>query len=85
MKKIPLYNHMANLARNKNLVILVPSFNVINEGSYAGNKLAMQEFIIFPIGASSFKETMKMGVEVYHHLKAMIKKKYGQDATNVVD
>ncbi|CAK9157375.1 unnamed protein product [Ilex paraguariensis] len=45
----------------------------------------MQEFMILPVGASTFKEAMKMGVEVFHHLKAVIKKKYGQDATNVGD
>ncbi|TYH61386.1 hypothetical protein ES332_D07G048400v1 [Gossypium tomentosum] len=85
LKKIPLYQHIANLAGNKTLVLPVPAFNVINGGSHAGNKLAMQEFMILPVGASSFKEAMKMGVEVYHHLKAVIKKKYGQDATNVGD
>ncbi|XP_074556417.1 enolase-like [Curcuma longa] len=85
VKKIPLYQHIANLAGNKNLVLPVPAFNVINGGSHAGNKLAMQEFMILPVGASCFKEAMKMGVEVYHNLKAVIKKKYGQDATNVGD
>uniref|UniRef100_A0A2P2MG55 phosphopyruvate hydratase n=1 Tax=Rhizophora mucronata TaxID=61149 RepID=A0A2P2MG55_RHIMU len=45
----------------------------------------MQEFMILPLGASSFKEAMKMGAEVYHNLKSVIKKKYGQDATNVGD
>ena len=85
VKKIPLYQHIANLAGNKNLVLPVPAFNVINGGSHAGNKLAMQEFMILPTGASSFKEAMKMGVEVYHNLKSVIKKKYGQDATNVGD
>nr|Q43321.1 RecName: Full=Enolase; AltName: Full=2-phospho-D-glycerate hydro-lyase; AltName: Full=2-phosphoglycerate dehydratase [Alnus glutinosa]CAA63121.1 enolase [Alnus glutinosa] len=85
VKKIPLYKHIANLAGNPKLVLPVPAFNVINGGSHAGNKLAMQEFMILPVGASSFKEAMKMGVEVYHHLKAVIKKKYGQDATNVGD
>ena len=63
----------------------VPAFNVINGGSHAGNKLAMQEFMILPVGASSFKEAMKMGSEVYHNLKSVIKKKYGQDACNVGD
>ncbi|KAK3015723.1 hypothetical protein RJ639_005923 [Escallonia herrerae] len=82
---IPLYKHIANLAGNKKLVLPVPAFNVINGGSHAGNKLAMQEFMILPVGASSFKEAMKMGVEVYHHLKSVIEKKYGQDATNVGD
>ncbi|KVI07194.1 Enolase [Cynara cardunculus var. scolymus] len=85
VKKIPLYTHIANLAGNKTLVLPVPAFNVINGGSHAGNKLAMQEFMILPVGASSFKEAMKMGVEVYHNLKSVIKKKYGQDATNVGD
>lgn len=85
MLNIPLYKHIANLAGNKKLVLPVPAFNVINGGSHAGNKLAMQEFMILPVGASSFKEAMKMGVEVYHNLKAVIKKKYGQDATNVGD
>ncbi|CAN6452345.1 unnamed protein product [Victoria cruziana] len=41
--------------------------------------------MILPVGASSFREAMKMGVEVYHNLKSVIKKKYGQDATNVGD
>jgi len=47
--------------------------------------LAMQEFMILPIGASSFTEAMKMGTEVYHNLKSIINSKYGQDATNVGD
>ncbi|XP_057460097.1 enolase 1 [Actinidia eriantha] len=85
VQNIPLYKHIANIAGNKKLVLPVPAFNVINGGSHAGNKLAMQEFMILPVGASTFREAMKMGVEVYHHLKAVIKKKYGQDATNVGD
>jgi enolase len=85
-KKLPLYEYIAHLAGNKDAFILpVPCFNIINGGSHAGNKLAMQEFMILPIGATSFKEAMKMGSEVYHALKSVIKKKYGQDATNVGD
>lgn len=61
------------------------AFNVINGGSHAGNKLAMQEFMILPVGASSFKEAMRIGAEVYHNLKNVIKEKYGKDATNVGD
>merc|ERR1719356_375284 len=63
----------------------VPSFNVINGGSHAGNRLACQEFMILPLGASSFKEALIIGAEVYHTLKSVIKKKYGQDACNVGD
>ncbi|GMH28737.1 hypothetical protein Nepgr_030580 [Nepenthes gracilis] len=85
VKNVPLYKHIADISGNKHLVLPVPAFNVINGGSHAGNKLAMQEFMILPLGASSFKEAMKMGTEVYHVLKGVIKKKYGQDATNVGD
>jgi len=63
----------------------VPAFNVINGGSHAGNKLAMQEFMILPTGAASFSEAMRMGSEVYHTLKKIITEKYGQDAANVGD
>ena len=48
---------------------------MINGGSHAGNKLAMQEFMILPVGATTFTEAMKMGSEVYHNLKSVIKKK----------
>ncbi|NRL14293.1 enolase, partial [Salmonella enterica subsp. enterica serovar Typhi] len=82
-KEVPLYRHIADLAGNKEVVLPVPAFNVINGGSHAGNKLAMQEFMILPIGAESFKEAMRIGAEVYHNLKNVIKEKYGKDATNV--
>jgi len=82
---VPLYQHIANLAGNPDLVLPVPSFNIINGGSHAGNKLAMQEFMILPTGAKSFTEAMKMGSETYHTLKKVIKSKYGQDAVNVGD
>lgn len=84
-KGVPLYKHIADLAGNTKLVLPVPSFNIINGGSHAGNALAMQEFMILPIGASSFSEAMRMGCEVYHALKGIIKAKYGQDACNVGD
>mmetsp|Transcript_3353 Transcript_3353/g.7600 ORF Transcript_3353/g.7600 Transcript_3353/m.7600 type:complete len:459 (+) Transcript_3353:67-1443(+) len=84
-KGVPLYQHYADLAGNKDLVLPVPSFNVINGGSHAGNRLAFQEFMILPVGAASFSEAMMMGCEVYHCLKNVIKKKYGQDACNVGD
>lgn len=58
---------------------------MINGGSHAGNKLAMQEFMILPVGAESFRDAMRIGAEVYHNLKSVIKEKYGKDATNVGD
>jgi len=84
-KGLPLYKYIAELAGNEEPLMPLPCFNVINGGSHAGNKLAMQEFMILPVGASSFAEAMRMGSEVYHNLKAVIKAKYGQDAVNVGD
>lgn len=49
-KGVPLYKHLADLAGNADIVLPVPAFNVINGGSHAGNKLAMQEFMILPTG-----------------------------------
>jgi len=85
--QMPLYEYIANLSGRPTdkYVLPVPSFNVINGGSHAGNRLACQEFMILPIGASTFKEAMIIGAEVYHNLKGVIKKKYGQDACNVGD
>lgn len=85
VKGVPLYRHLNDLAGNPKMMLPVPSLNVINGGSHAGNKLAMQEFMILPVGASSFTEAMKMGAETYQHLKKVIKKKYGLDATSVGD
>ncbi|KAL5106538.1 Enolase [Taenia crassiceps] len=84
-KNVPLYRHFADLAGNRDVILPVPSFNVLNGGSHAGNKLAVQEFMIMPTGATSFKEAMKMGSETYHALRIVIKNKYGLDACNVGD
>jgi enolase len=84
-KGVPLYRHIADLAGIKEVMMPVPALNVINGGSHAGNKLAMQEFMILPTGAKNFTEAMKMGSETYHHLRVLIKKKYGLDATAVGD
>jgi len=85
--QMPLYQYIAKISGKPTdkFVMPVPSFNVINGGSHAGNRLACQEFMILPVGASSFKEAMIIGAEVYHNLKSVIKKKYGQDACNVGD
>ncbi len=84
-RKIPLYKYIAEMCDVDEFIMPVPSFNVINGGRHAGNKLAMQEFMILPVGALNFHEAMRMGTEVYHNLKKIIKEKYGQDAVNVGD
>merc|ERR1712012_1300777 len=84
-KGVPLYRHIADLAGVKDVLMPVPCLNVINGGSHAGNKLAMQEFMVLPTGATCFSEAMRMGSELYYHLKKLINKKYGLDATAVGD
>src|SRR3546814_3076485 len=50
----------------------VPMMNVINGGAHANNTLDMQEFMILPIGASSFRESLRMGAEIFHALKTLL-------------
>merc|ERR1719409_663545 len=85
--RMTLYEYIAKLSGqpSNKFVMPVPSFNVINGGTHAGNRLACQEFMILPLGAATFKQAMEIGAEVYHSLKGVIKKKYGQDACNVGD
>merc|ERR1719421_2048392 len=87
VKGVPLYKHIASLAGcpTDKMVLPIPCFNVINGGSHAGNKLAFQEYFIIPVGASSFKEAIRIGAECYHTLKGIIKKKFGGDATLIGD
>ncbi len=53
----------------------VPMMNVLNGGAHADNNVDIQEFMIMPVGAKSFSEALRMGTEVFHHLKAVLKKK----------
>ncbi|MCJ1443138.1 MAG: hypothetical protein MMC23_003635 [Stictis urceolatum] len=85
-KGVPLYQHVSDLAGTKKPFVLpVPFMNVLNGGSHAGGRLAFQEFMIVPSNAPSFSEAMRQGSEVYHTLKSLAKKKYGQSAGNVGD
>ena len=87
VNNMPLYKWIAHLSGNSTLkfVLPVPSLNVINGGSHAGNGLALQEFMILPTGAPNFAEGLRYGSEVYHHLKNVIHEQYGQNACNVGD
>jgi enolase len=86
-RNIPLYRHLAELAGKPThkFITPVPSLNIINGGAHAGNSLEMQEFMILPTGATSFKESLRIGVEVYHSLASLLKKKFGKSAANVGD
>jgi len=82
---VPLYVFLNRLAGSPSMVMPVPCFNCINGGVHAGNYLPFQEFFLIPVGATSFREAMRMGSETYHTLKALIKKTYGIDSTAVGD
>ncbi|KAM7539049.1 hypothetical protein Aperf_G00000049723 [Anoplocephala perfoliata] len=84
-KSIPLYRYVANMAGVTRVSLPVPAFNIINGGKHAGNNLPIQEFLIFPVGAKSFAEALRMGTETYHHLRNIICRKYGIIASGVGD
>lgn len=80
---ISLFEHLGTLMNNSPTTIPVPTFNVLNGGKHAGNELAIQEFMIQPVGAPTFAEGLRYGAEVYHALGSVLEEKYGKAATNV--
>lgn len=83
-KSIPLYKHINSLAGNPTMLLPVPSFNVITGGKHAGNKLPFQEFMIMPVGTTSFAEAMMIGTEIYHELRKLMRSKYGALSASAV-
>jgi enolase 1/2/3 len=68
----PLYQY---LSRGRKMTIPVPMMNIINGGVHADNSVDLQEFMILPVGAPTFSEALRMGAEVFHALKGVLKKK----------
>lgn len=65
------------LGENKGMILPFPMMNILNGGSHADNNVDIQEFMIVPVGAPNFHEGLRMGAEVFHHLKKILKdKKY---------
>lgn len=77
---MPLYRYIGGVSAN---TLPVPLMNILNGGAHADNKIDFQEFMIVPVGADTFSEALQMGVEVFHQLKAVLKKK--KYSTNVGD
>jgi enolase len=72
----PLYQYLRQYSGGHDGHILpVPMMNILNGGAHADNSVDVQEFMVMPIGAPSFSEALRMGVEVFHHLKAQLKKR----------
>ncbi len=71
-QKTPLYRYLGGLSAS---ILPVPMMNILNGGVHADNSVDFQEFMISPYGASSFTEALRMGAEVFHTLKGVLKKK----------
>jgi enolase len=84
----PLFKYLYELTNGKSredFLIPIPCCNIINGGKHAGNNLALQEFMILPIGAKTYSQAIQNVAEVYHTLKNILTKKYGKTAVNVGD
>jgi enolase len=68
----PLYRHLAQLTGATELQMPVPMMNIINGGAHANNSLDIQEFMILPVGAPTFREALRYGAEVFHTLKKVL-------------
>ncbi len=77
---MPLYRYVGGVNAN---TLPIPLMNILNGGAHADNKIDFQEFMIMPLGADTFSEALRMGVEVFHNLKSVLKKK--GYSTNVGD
>jgi enolase len=74
--RLPLYKYLARYSsRPEANTLPVPMMNILNGGAHADNSVDLQEFMAMPVGARSFSEALRMGVEVFHHLKAVLKKR----------
>lgn len=70
--RMPLYKYIGGVSAD---LMPVPMMNILNGGAHAANNIDIQEFMIMPVGAATFAESLRMGTEVYHSLKAVLKKK----------
>ena len=77
---LPLFRYLGGV---NGTVLPIPLMNILNGGAHADNKIDFQEFMIVPVGADSFSDGLRWGVEIFHHLKSVLKKK--GYSTNVGD
>ena len=68
----PLYQHIADLSGNTQLTMPVPMMNILNGGEHADNNVDIQEFMVQPVSATSFAEALRVGTEIFHHLKKVL-------------
>ena len=69
---VPLYEHINSLAGSPPMCMPVPMMNIINGGEHADNNIDIQEFMVQPVSMGSFREALRAGAEIFHHLKAVL-------------
>eukprot|EP01001_Neometanema_parovale_P005226 NODE_1832_length_1590_cov_205.988412_g1745_i0.p1 GENE.NODE_1832_length_1590_cov_205.988412_g1745_i0~~NODE_1832_length_1590_cov_205.988412_g1745_i0.p1 ORF type:complete len:432 (+),score=133.99 NODE_1832_length_1590_cov_205.988412_g1745_i0:61-1356(+) len=74
VKGVPLYKHIGDLHGNSKFQLPVPMANIVNGGKHADNKIDFQEFMVIPLGATSFSEGLRWVTEIFHALKGILKK-----------
>jgi enolase len=73
-ERVPLYEHLAGLYGGAEFVLPVPMMNILNGGAHADSSVDFQEFMVMPLGASSFAEALRAGAEIFHTLRGILKK-----------
>jgi enolase len=74
-KREPLYRHIAALYGSRRFMLPVPMMNILNGGAHADTSVDFQEFMVMPVGASSFAEALRAGAEIFHALRGILKKR----------
>lgn len=72
-QNLPLYQHINALAGGPSMCMPVPMMNILNGGEHADNNVDIQEFMVQPVGAQSFREALRIGAEIFHVLKAVLR------------
>ena len=68
---VPLYQYLGGFNAKQ---LPVPMMNIVNGGEHADNNVDIQEFMVMPVGAPNFKEALRMGAEIFHSLKSVLKR-----------
>src|SRR5262245_8378922 len=72
-ERTPLYRHIGKISANHHFTLPVPMMNILNGGAHADSSVDFQEFMVMPVGASSFAEALRTGAEIFHALRAILK------------
>jgi enolase len=71
--RLPLYRHIGQLYSNERFTLPVPMMNILNGGAHADSSVDFQEFMVMPVGATSFAEALRIGTEIFHALRGILK------------